>query len=247
MDKINLTESQLHRVIKDSVNKILVEFGYRGVASTYGANHNDNDEIDRNINVNYKITKYMKNKVIRLTEEELHNLVKQIIDKSLNEIDGKTHARVSNATTMATNQLQNGISQKNITSKVSGNKHVIDYNDIIDNAAGTEQRAKQSLLRPFINEQIMFYAVNRLGRTVRLIFQVEDIKKLMDNIAILSGNVIYDGCQMNGDLMIDFTQNKIFYTERKSRYKYTLVPNNYTIKVWNELTKQLKMSLDNRI
>ena len=189
----------------------------------------------------------MNKKVIRLTEEELHNLVKQIIEQSLNGIDEKTHANVSDATTMATNKLQNGMSQKNTTSKASGNKHIIDNNDIIDNAAGTEQRANQSLLRPFINEQVMFYAVNRLGRTVRLIFQVEDIKKLMDNIAILSGNVIYDGCQMNGDLMIDFTQNKIFYTERKSRYKYTLVPNNYTIKVWNELTKQLKMSLDNRI
>ena len=68
----------------------------------------------------------MNKKVIRLTEEELHNLVKQIIDQSLNGIDEKTHANVSDATTMATNQLQNGMRQKNTTSKASGNKHIID-------------------------------------------------------------------------------------------------------------------------
>src|SRR5574344_1600205 len=66
MDKINLTESQLHRVIKESVSKILVEIGYRGAALTYGANYNANDEIDRNINVNYNMDKINRSQKLTL-------------------------------------------------------------------------------------------------------------------------------------------------------------------------------------
>ena len=66
MDKINLTESELHRVIKDSVNKIVVKIGYRGVASTYEANHNDNYEINRNINVNYNMDKINRTQELNL-------------------------------------------------------------------------------------------------------------------------------------------------------------------------------------
>jgi hypothetical protein len=33
----------------------------------------------------------MNKKIIRLTEEELHGMVKQVINQSLNEIDGKNH------------------------------------------------------------------------------------------------------------------------------------------------------------
>jgi len=50
-----------------------------------------------------------------------------------------------------------------------------------------------------------------------------------------------------GNIMVDFNRQSVFYTEPQTRYKYTLEPDNRTVKKWNDLLKQLKMSLDNRI
>ena len=107
--------------------------------------------------------KYMNKKVIRLTEEELHNLVKQIIDQSLMELM-KRHMPMylMPQQWQRINYKTGCVKKHNKQNSASGNKHIIDNNDIIDNSAGTEQRANQSLLRPFINEYVMFYAVNRL-------------------------------------------------------------------------------------
>ena len=51
----------------------------------------------------------------------------------------------------------------------------------------------------------------------------------------------------DGDIHIDFKSGRVFYTEKKSRYTYTLEPDNRTKKQWDALLEQLKMSLDNRI
>lgn len=49
MDKINLTESQLHRIIKESVKTILVEIGYRTATLAAGANMKANNDIRNGI------------------------------------------------------------------------------------------------------------------------------------------------------------------------------------------------------
>jgi len=189
----------------------------------------------------------MAKKTVTLSESEMRKLVTDIVNEALQEIDGKTHSRVANATKRATQNIQNGIQSTKITSPLSGKKHVIDYDNIIDRAKGTEKRANASLLKPYIESKIMFFAVNRLGRTTRLIFQPKDIRKLKDGVAILSGSVIYDNNSMNGNIMVDFNRQRVFYTEPQTRYKYTLEPDNRTVNKWNDLLKQLKMSLDNRI
>lgn len=189
----------------------------------------------------------MAKKATKLTEDEMRTLVNNIVNEALEEIDGKTHARVANATKRAMQNLQNGIRFTKTTSPLSGEKHTINYDDIITKAKKTEERANTSLLEPYIDSKIMFFATNRLGRITRLIFQPNKIKKLMNGVAILSGTVIYDGNLMNGNIMIDFTKQKVFYTERHTRYKYTLDPDNRTVDKWNSLLEQLKMSLDNRI
>jgi len=186
-------------------------------------------------------------KSIKFTESEMRKIVTEVVNEALQEIDGKTHSRVANATKRATQNIQNGIQSTKITSPLSGKEHVIDYDNIIDRAKETEERANASLLKPYVDSRIMFFAVNRLGRTARLIFQPKDIKKLKDGVAILSGSVIYDNNLMNGNIMVDFNRQSVFYTEPQTRYKYTLEPDNRTVKKWNDLLKQLKMSLDNRI
>ena len=52
MDKINLTESQLHRIIKESVKTILVEIGYRTATLAAGANMKANNDIRSGIYFN---------------------------------------------------------------------------------------------------------------------------------------------------------------------------------------------------
>ena len=69
----------------------------------------------------------------------------------------------------------------------------------------------------------------------------------MMGVAILSGEVMYDGDLLIGDIHIDFKSGRVFYKEKKSRYTYTLEPDNRTKKQWDALLEQLKMSLDNRI
>lgn len=48
--------------------------------------------------------------VIRLNEEELHNLIIEATNQVLNEIDGKTYSRVHNATMKAQNDILNNVS-----------------------------------------------------------------------------------------------------------------------------------------
>mgnify|MGYP004444359731 FL=1 len=186
----------------------------------------------------------MAKKVIRLTESEFINHIRRVVNEAMNEMDGKTHARVSNAVKKAKD-----LNQQNVFTTAVKNRpnNPIVHDDVIARGKGTEQRANKALLSPFIDTTFMFYATTRLGRTTFLTFKVQDIKKLMDGIAILSGEVVYDGEMLTGDIHIDFNRERVFYKEKKSRYTYTLEPDNRTIKQWNALLEQLKMSLDNRI
>lgn len=186
----------------------------------------------------------MAKKIIRLTESELIEHIRQVVNEAMNEMDGKTHARVSNAVKRAKE-----LNQQNILTTTVKNRpnNPIVHDDVIAKGKGTEQRANAALLNPFINTTFLFYATTRLGRTTFLTFKVQDIKKLMMGIAILSGEVMYDGDMMIGDIHIDFNSGRVFYKEKKSRYTYTLEPDNRTKQQWDSLLEQLKMSLDNRI
>ena len=186
----------------------------------------------------------MAKRIIRLTESELIEHIRNVVNEAMNEMDGKTHARVSNAVKRAKE-----LNQQNIFTTPVKNRpnNPIVHDDIIARGKGTEQRANQALISPFVNTTFLFYATTRLGRTTFLTFKVQDIKKLMMGVAILSGEVMYDGDLLIGDIHIDFNSGRVFYKEKKSRYTYTLESDNRTKKQWDALLEQLKMSLDNRI
>ena len=177
--------------------------------------------------INKLMKKKMTKKVIRLTESELIEHIRNVVKEAMNEMDGKTHARVSNAVKRAKE-----LNQQNIFTTPVKNRpnDPIVHDDVIARGKDTEQKANQALLSPFANTTFLFYATTRLGRTTFLTFKVQDIKKLMMGVAILSGEIMYDGDMLIGDIHIDYNNRRVYYKEKKSRYSYSLEPDNRTKK-----------------
>jgi hypothetical protein len=194
----------------------------------------------------------MAKEVVYLTEEEFYNHIEQVVKEALNEIGGKTHAQLYNASTQARRSNQAGNYTKTVY-KTDRQGNIIrplknvNNNKTITRARKLEPDANASLLKPFIDTTYLFYATTRTGRSTFLTFKVTNIKKLIGNEAILSGEVVYDGIQMNGDILIDFNKNIIYYKDRKSKYRYELEPDNRTVNQWNLLLHELQESLNNRI
>ena len=159
----------------------------------------------------------MAKKIIRLTESELIEHIRDVVNEAMDEMDGKTHSRVSNAVKRAKE-----LNQQNVFTTAVKNRpnHPIVHDDVIARGKGTEQRANQALLSPFSNTAFLFYATTRLGRTTFVTFRVQDIKKLMMGIAILSGEVMYDGEMLIGDIHIDFNNGRVFY---KPKFRNTII------------------------
>jgi len=193
----------------------------------------------------------MTNEIRHLSEMEFYQHVENAVNEVLNEIDGKTHARVSNAAVNAMRLNQQGQYETTLQgvdrSSNQPKTTIINHDAVIAKKKGVLQDANKSLVEPFATTTFVFYAIDRFDSPSFLTFNVSNIKKLMRGVAILSGKVVYDGDEMKGDIMIDFKKDKVTYTEKGTRYKYPLIPDNRTIAKWNELLAQLKMSLDNRI
>ena len=184
----------------------------------------------------------MAKKIIRLTERELNNVIKKVVNEALQEIGGKTLSIVPNVSIDAVDNIQRGN-----TDKVINPNKTVSYDSQIVKANKLYPKAVQSFLAPYIGFTFMFFAYARLGNVVHLLFNVNSIKKLMDGKALLSGNVIFGDEQLPGDLLIDFTSNKVFYTYKGNSYKYVLEPDNRTVGKWNELLQGLRDSLNARI
>lgn len=83
---------------------------------------------------------------------------------------------------------------------------------------------QQPSLQQFKDIRYMFFAYRKLGNVVHLLFKVDNIKKLVDGQAVLSGEVTFGNEQLNGDITIDLVKNKVFYKHKKDRCKYDLEP-----------------------
>lgn len=181
----------------------------------------------------------MAAKIIKLTESEVIEHIRNVVNEAKNENEGKTHANASKSIERA--------KELNLQEVFTSPDNSIVHDDAITKFNDTEQRANDALLTSFANITFLFYATTRLGRTTFVTFRVKDIKNLMVGVAILSGEVVFDGDVLTGDIHIDFINNRVFYKEKKSRYLYTLESDNRTKKQWETLLEQLKMSLENRI
>jgi hypothetical protein len=174
----------------------------------------------------------MAKKVIKLTEQEFYQHVRSIVESNL-----ETNASVDNATTKASQLTLQG--QYQTTLKGENGTKIIDHNKVITKYPNVIQRANDSLLSPFVGNQYLFYATDRFGGARFLTFQIQELKKLDNGVAILSGVVVYDENQMNGDIIVDFNRHIVQYAERRTRYRYQLEIDNRTQPQWDALLIQL--------
>ena len=190
---------------------------------------------------------FMGKKVIRLTESEFKDIVHNSVKSALCEIDGKTLARVPNAATTAMDNIQNGIFNKTIKSTFR-NKTISNDDEII-RADGMLPKAFQSFLVPYKDFQFMYFAYRREGNPVHLLFKADSIKKNMDGISILGGEVIFGKEKLPGDIQIQLSKDgednlsyRVFYKYKGNGYKFVLEPDIRTSNKWNELVQQLGIS-----
>lgn len=192
----------------------------------------------------------MKN-VITLSESDFRRILQEAITAALNEIDGKTLSRIPNTTVDAKNNIQSGRYTKTVVTP--SKRKVVSYDNQILRADSLYPRAIQSFLAPYKSFRFMFFAFRREGNVVHLLFEVENVRKLLDNVAILSGNVIFANTQLPGDIVIEFKKGKdenvtntVYYKYKGNGYKYVLMPDNRTASKWNELVQGLQDSLTTR-
>ena len=152
-----------------------------------------------------------------------------------------------NAATTAIDNIQNGVFNKTISSTFR-NK-TVSNDDEINRADGMLPRAFQSFLAPYKDFQFMFFAYRREGNPVHLLFKADSIKKNMDGISILGGEVIFGNEKLPGDIQIQFSKDtegnlsyKVYYKYKGNSYKYILEPDIRTTNKWNELVQQLSIS-----
>ena len=193
----------------------------------------------------------MSKKVIKLTEEELGKVIKQSVNEALQEIKGRTLARVSNSAINSMDNIQRGVNRTFYGTK-AGIK-MIDHFKNVDKADNLIPKATQSFLSPYKSTRFLFWAYRREGNPINLIFKVDNIKKLIDNVAILSGEVIFGREQLPGDIIVDFKlQNDgtykrfVSYKYKGNKYKYTLEPNTNTKPIWDDLVNELEECLTAR-
>ena len=101
----------------------------------------------------------------------------------------------------------------------------------------------QAFLKPYRDIKLMFFAYKNEGNVVHLLFGVNSIKKLMDGLAILSGDVIFGNERLDEDIVINFTTSKVCYKHKGNRCKYVLEPDRRTQEMWTALLNELQQNI----
>ena len=184
----------------------------------------------------------MAKKVIRLTEEDLHNLITEATNSVLSEMEAPIYSRIYNAAHRAMQDIQNG----NVKRTVNGKKFV-DNDDIISRADSLEPTAQSHWLKDFIGKTFKFFGRSQMGLPAHVLFTFERVTKLEPNKTVLVGSVTFNRNQINGDgIIIDLVKGRVKYHERGNRYAYNLEIDNRYKQMWDAFTNELKAALDAR-
>lgn len=184
----------------------------------------------------------MAKEVIRLTENELRQFIKDATAKVLSEMDGKTYSRIYNTSHRAMQDIQNGSYERVVNDRKS-----IDNDDIITAADELEPRAQAHWLKEYIGKTFKFFGRNQMGLPAHVLFTFDRITKLEPNKTILVGSVTFNKNQINGDgIIIDFSKGTVKYHERGNKYAYNLKIDNRFKPLWDRFTNELKIALDSR-
>ena len=184
----------------------------------------------------------MAKKVIRLTESELNQIIKEATAKVMNEMDAATYSRIYNASHRAVQDTQNGNYERTVNGKT-----FVDNDDIISKADELEPRAQAHWLKDYVGQTFKFFGRSQMGLPAHVLFTFERVTKLEPNKTVLVGSVTFNRNQINGDgIIIDFVKGKVKYHERGNRYAYSLEIDNRYKQMWDAFTNELKAALDAR-
>lgn len=178
----------------------------------------------------------MAKNIIKLTEEEFYKLVKNAVNESIDEIDGRTYARIHNATIKAQQNQVNGHTNSNPRKT---NMDVITQGILLD------PKAADSLITPF-KDTYVFHCTNLRGTASLTVFTLEELYSLSKEKVILKGTVVFNGTQLHGSIIVDMNNMSVYYNYKgqKPSYKLTIDPNNKT--QWDNLISQLVLSINSR-
>lgn len=178
----------------------------------------------------------MAKKIIRLTEQELRNLIAEATAEVLNEIDGKTHARVHNATIKAQQDLIN-----NIPMSPQGKPNM----DVIARGINLDPRAADSLISRF-KTKYLFHCQNLRGTAAITIFNLKELYELTPQKAILKGDITFNDEPLYGSIIVDLINNNVQYNYKGKSPRYTLTIDPSKRDLWGNLVNELKASVNNR-
>lgn len=178
----------------------------------------------------------MAKKVIKLTESELSEMIKDITMSVLNETDMETYARLWEASKNAQKQLQQG----NYTEKVGKVEHTRNNDTQFDRSKAIDKDVLMSALeKPF-----MFFAKSGRDFGCRVIFELGSAPKIKikEDEIVLDGIVIFNQELRYGKISI---KNGIA-RYRKGNSVFTLTPDNRTKQAWDSLLDDIQKGLEKR-
>jgi len=178
----------------------------------------------------------MAKKVIRLTKEELHNLITEATNQALLEIDGKTYSRVHNATIQAQKDLLN-----NIPNSPQGRSNM----DVIERGIDLDPRAADSLITPF-KTKYLFHCQNLRGAAAITIFDLKQLYELTPQKAILKGDITFNNEPLYGSIIVNLQTNQVQYNYKGKYPHYTLTIDLSKKQLWDELVGELQLSVQSR-
>ena len=178
----------------------------------------------------------MAKEVIRLTETEFREIIYHAINESLNEIGGKTHAIVHNATKQAQQDRINGIEQS---------KHGKPNIDVISHGISLSQKAAESLIAPFKTDYL-FHCDDLLGTAALLVFDLKELYKLSSKEAILKGSITFNGEPLYGSIIVNLSTEQVQYNYKGKRPRYNLIIDSSKRDLWNRFIGELQKSVNSR-
>ena len=178
----------------------------------------------------------MAKKVIRLTKEELHNLITEATNQVLMEIDGKTYSRVHNSTIQAQQDLLN-----NIPNSPQGRSNM----DVIERGIDLDPRAADSLITPF-KTKYLFHCQNLRGAAAITIFDLKQLYELTPQKAILKGDITFNNEPLYGSIIVNLQTNQVQYNYKGKYPHYTLTIDPSKKQLWDELVGELQLSIQSR-
>jgi hypothetical protein len=178
----------------------------------------------------------MAKKVIRLTEEEFRRVIYNAINESLEEIGGKTHAIVHNATMKAQQDILNGINTS---------PHGKPNLDVIQRGINMSQRAADSLIAPYKTDYL-FHGSDLLGTAALLVFKLKQLYKLSPKEAILKGDVVFNCEPLKGSILVNMATKQVQYNYKGKSPRYNLTVDTSKRDLWNALINELQLSVNSR-